>query len=366
MHIVSSIPDVDIATGNIVSDIITRELGVVSSETQSSSPSLSSSEKELSSVSNEETESSNSPNPNSTPDTHQALANYLVDIMPLTIDKDQSLSYKGKVFNFEGEQIRATTLLKGLQPNREAPNKNRGKRFATGEISSNKPLHVSGNSIEELQFWSVHPTSQALRKARIFLLGRITLILNEGKPCPSAERNPSILTIYEYDKAKDTYYAKGKTALLNVMKFLHLNVTKHIECSSGSDAKLLMDNIEELQEYVPFTPDIDIKSRLSAEFDEGSMHMDADESEEEEPFNVECIVKKQFNSKLGQYEFLVKWKGYLAKHNTWELINNIPDSIVTKFELDSTKKVAELPKRPGLRDRSSIKAKPLPEYLSND
>ena len=85
-----------------------------------------------------------------------------------------------------------------------------------------------------------------------------------------------------------------------------------------------MDNIEELQEYVPFTPDIDIKSRLSAEFDEGTMHMDADESEEEEPFNVECIVKKQFNSKLGQYEFLVKWKGYSAKHNTWELINNIP------------------------------------------
>ena len=105
MHIVSSIPDVDIATGNIISDIITRELGVSSSETQSSSPSLSSSEKELSSVSNEETESNNSPNPNFTPDTHQALANYLVDIMPSTIDKDQSLSYKGKVFNFEGEQI---------------------------------------------------------------------------------------------------------------------------------------------------------------------------------------------------------------------------------------------------------------------
>ena len=45
MHIVSSIPDVDIATGNIISDIITRELGVSSSETQSSSPSLSSSER---------------------------------------------------------------------------------------------------------------------------------------------------------------------------------------------------------------------------------------------------------------------------------------------------------------------------------
>ena len=168
MHIVSSIPDVDIATGDIISDIITRELGVSNSEAQSSSPSTSSSEKESSSSSNsfnpisfsEETEllnACNSSNPsNSTaPDANQALANYLVDIMPSTIDKDQSLSYKGKVFNFEGEQIRATTLLKGLQPNREAPNKNRGKRFAAGEMSSNKPLHVPGNIIEELQFCSV-------------------------------------------------------------------------------------------------------------------------------------------------------------------------------------------------------------------
>ena len=50
--------------------------------------------------------------------------------MPSTIDKDQRLSYNGKVFDSQGEQIRATILLKGLQPNRETPNKNRGKRFA--------------------------------------------------------------------------------------------------------------------------------------------------------------------------------------------------------------------------------------------
>ena len=60
---------------------------------------------------------------------------------------------------------------------------------------------------------------------------------------------------------------------------------------------------------MPFTPDIDVESRLSAEFDEGSYSVEAVESEEEEPFNVESIVKKHFNSKLGQYEFLVKWKG---------------------------------------------------------
>ena len=347
MHIVSSISDANVATADFISDLITRELGVSSSETELSNPS------------------------NSIPDdSNQALANYLVDIMPLTIDKDQSLSYKGKVFDSQGEQIRATTLLKGLQPHREAPNKNRGKRFAAGEISSDRPLHMPGNSIEELQFWSVYPTSQALRKARVFLLGRITLILNEGNPCASAEKNPSVevvLTIYEYDKAKDIYYPKGKSALLNVMKFLQTDVSKYIEYGTGSDVKLLIDNIEELHEYVPFTPDINIESRVDADIEKNDEdNMEAAETEEEEPFNVDNIVKKQFNSKLGQYEFLVKWKGYSTKHNTWELINNIPDSIVTKFELDSTKKATEPPKRPGLRDRSSIKAKSLPEYLSND
>ena len=170
--------------------------------------------------------------------------------MPSTIDKDQSLSYKGKVFDSQGEQIRAIMLLKGLQPHKEAPNKNRGKRFAAGEISSDRPLlHMPGNSIEELQFWSVYPTSQALRKARVFLLGRITLILNEGNPYASAEKNPSVevvLTIYEYDKAKDIYYPKGKSALLNVMKFLQTDVSKYIEYGTRSDVKLLIDNIEEL------------------------------------------------------------------------------------------------------------------------
>ena len=348
IHIVSSIQDVNIVMGDFISDIITRELGVNSLDT----------------------ELSNTTGNSISDDSNQALANYLVDIMPSTIDKDQTLSYKGRVFDSNGEQIRATTLLKGLQPHREVPNKNRGKRFAAGEIISDRPLHVLGNSIEELQFWSVYPTSQALRKARVFLLGRITLILNEGKPCASAEKNPSVevvLTIYEYDKTRDIYHPKGKTALLKVMKFLQTDVSKHIEYGKGSDVKLSIDDIEELQEYVPFTPDINVESRLDAALNEENDEDNVEAVEtEEEPFNVESIVKKQFNSKVGQYEFLVKWKGYSTKHNTWELINNIPDSIVTKFELDSTKKATEPPNRPGLRDRSTIKAKSLPDYLSND
>ena len=119
MHIISSKEDVNIVMDDFISDAITKELGVSGPGTESYSPD------------------------NSIPDdSNQALANYLVDITPSTVDKDQSLPYKGKVFDSKGEQIRAITLLKGLQPHREVPNKNRGKRFAAGEIVSDKPLHV--------------------------------------------------------------------------------------------------------------------------------------------------------------------------------------------------------------------------------
>lgn len=57
-----------------------------------------------------------------------------------------------------------------------------------------------------------------------------------------------------------------------------------------------------------------------------------DEEDEEE---IEEIVKKQFNSRLNQYEYLVKWKGYSSKHNTWELITNIPDDLFCDFEVHS-------------------------------
>ena len=46
---------------------------------------------------------------------------------------------------------------------------------------------------------------KALRNARVFVLGRISLILNEGRPCTNAENNPSVevvLTVYDYDPQK--------------------------------------------------------------------------------------------------------------------------------------------------------------------
>jgi len=75
------------------------------------------------------------------------------------------------------------------------PSKDRGKRFAAGDLA-----HVPDNEVQELQFWTLFPTSQALQNAKVFLLGQVSLILSEGKPCQSAEENP--------------YHANGRTALL--------------------------------------------------------------------------------------------------------------------------------------------------------
>lgn len=62
IRIVSSTQNVNIVMDDFISDIITRELGDVGSETEQSNPG------------------------NSIPDdSNQALANYLVDIMPSTI-----------------------------------------------------------------------------------------------------------------------------------------------------------------------------------------------------------------------------------------------------------------------------------------
>ena len=46
---------------------------------------------------------------------------------------------KGIVLN---ESVGITTLLKGLQPQREMPSKDRGRRFAAGNLAGNCPLEM--------------------------------------------------------------------------------------------------------------------------------------------------------------------------------------------------------------------------------
>ena len=60
----------------------------------------------------------------------EALANMLVDINTSTHVAASSASVDGSKMSCTA----TTRLLKGLQPQREVPNKNRGKRFAAGAI----------------------------------------------------------------------------------------------------------------------------------------------------------------------------------------------------------------------------------------
>jgi len=87
----------------------------------------------------------------------------------------------GKITWADGKPLSVTSLLRGLQPHQEKPSKDRGKRFAAGELSGNLPLHTDGNDVEVLQFWTLFPSSQALKNAQIFLLGQISLIVSNGK-----------------------------------------------------------------------------------------------------------------------------------------------------------------------------------------
>ena len=89
-------------------------------------------------------------------------------------------------------------------------------------------------------------------------------------------------------------------------------------------------------------------------------------ADEIEPYIVETIERKRFNSNKVQYEYFVKWLGYSCKENTWELPSNIPASILDAYErslLDMGS--GEPPRRAGLRDRSSRKSTNKPDFIVN-
>ena len=55
----------------------------------------------------------------------------------------------------------------------------------------------------------------------------------------------------------------------------------------------------------------------------------SDSEEEPEPYIlVERTLKKRFNARKSQREYCIKWRGYSAKENTWELPTNIPDDVM--------------------------------------
>ena len=121
-----------------------------------------------------------------------------------------------------------------------------------------------------------------------------------------------------------------------------------------------INSISELAGYIPFHCDLDIQLRVPQE-------LENTRDIEEDPFLVEKIVKKRYNSQRTQYEYFIKWKGYTSKENTWELPDNIPKDMLDDFEstLVNARSSIEAPQRSGLRDRGTCRAPPKPDFIVN-
>ena len=215
--------------------------------------------------------------------TSEALANLLVDI-------DISAAADGGIDIHNSNSLRKT--LSGLQPQREVPNKNRGKRFAAGQLLLD--ACSSGNTVKDLQFWAVKPTKKTLLHAKVFPLGQISLILYDGMPSRSAELNPSTKAMHQYHSDTCLYCENGRSSLLEATAVLHCNTTSLVQVQ---DKSLTFSHTEckELEGYIPFSEDINITERLETFGASTGVAIEEDNEEDEEM--IEEIVKKQFNSR---------------------------------------------------------------------
>ena len=166
-----------------------------------------------------------------------------------------------------------------------------------------------------------------------------------------------MLSIYSYDAVTKCYHMAGRSGLCNVLKTLHLNVTPYIQ-HEGDTLKLDTEHGDlaiQLEGYVPYHEECE---RLLNLDNVNSDHATISDSEEEEPYIVERILKKRYNSRKSQHEYFIKWKGYSSKENTWELPTNIPGDMLDGFKQEqvlqsssSSRSSANTESNYGLRQR---------------
>lgn len=248
------------------------------------------------------------------------------------------------------------TLLKNSQPYRERPSKDRSRRFIVNDLPFNT-LPDCEHDIAKEQFWTIFPSESALRSAKLFLLSNISFISESGKPKQSSiKANPNtnvVLNIYEYDSLHNIYTPAGRSALLLASDTLHVNVTLSID-KQVEGIKFDHCKLPELSGYEPFHSEIDFASILSA----NAVPTQVKSPHTPDPYIVEKIVAKRFNSHKVQYEYLIKWVGYTSKENTWELPTNIPSDTLNIYE---NSLLASNSSRSGRK----IKAPNRPDYIVN-
>ena len=313
-------------------------------------------------------------------DNQQAISNLLMDtceespaqLAGSASDTNSTKLKAGYIANSAGGIAKVTSVLSSLQPQREKPSKDRGRRFVVGALVFNKEAAIddTSDSVSEFQFWTLKPNSAGLSAAKIFLLGQISLVMNGNTPIRSSENCPDmyvVATAFSYDKSSDRYYASGKTELSKSSSLLHLTVNKFVSQSSGR-VKFNYREVPTLEEYTPFSENVGIEGRIRLFCDIQDINNYSIENEsDQDEYVVERIITKKFNNCTNQYEFLVKWKDYSDKFNTWELSSNIPDDKIVEFEhsLLTIGQLRTQEARPGLRDRTTLKSTFHPDYISN-
>ena len=204
-----------------------------------------------------------------------------------------------------------------------------------------------------------------MKSAKVFILTQIIYVSESEKPIQQSMRaNPTtrvMLNVFEYDPISLSYTPVGRSALLYAAKSLHMNVSDYV--TSNASCKTL-DHllISELSEYVPFHADMDLSSRIDGST---SQAIPPDDRDSTDPYIVEKILKKRYNSHKVQYEYFVKWQGYLPSENTWGLP---PQSLLEAYERSLLQKqcmVENEPRRHGLRDRSTRKVTERNDYILN-
>ena len=283
---------------------------------------------------------------------NEALANIIMDMDHAT--DEASLPRK------------VSTLLKAVQPYRERPSKDRSKRFMVGDL----PFDAASDNEHNLyinHYWTIYPTDLVVRSAKVFLFGYILYIAETGKPKTSSiTSNPNtevILSLYKYDSEAKLYHSSGgRSSLLPASTTLIVNVTDHIT-TTPDGISFNHSSINDLADFEPFHSELDVDARITPPSTLLSSVLPS--SDTEDPYIVERIEKKRYNSRKVQYEYFIKWVGYSSKENTWELPSVIPSIILDKFERSLLDAHSDEPRRPGLRERSKLKTPNKPDFILN-
>ena len=178
------------------------------------------------------------------------------------------------------------------------------------------------------------------------------------------------VNVYSYNSSTFSYSPAGKSGPLRASQYLHINVSDVVS-GLPEDIKFDHKSAAGLEDYRPYHTDIDlhVESKSTYPLSHSDNNSDCSDSDSVcsicDPFIVEKIVAKRYNSHKCQYEYQVKWLGYDSKENTRELPSNIPDKMLNDYEQSILSTAKSEPKRSGLRPRSSLKSRVKEDLIVN-